>query len=427
VKAWLNHAKPLVIAVAAAALFASCDEQLDSGMACPVLCPPATAVRDTTILAVAMDTSLGNFPPLGAELRFFIATLGDTLETWGVIRYDSLPGTFRFANAAEDVPIVEVDTGSVLKLRLSTNDTLGGPVTVELYDVDLGGPDDTDPAIAANAFIPERMISSQTFEAASLKDSLRVPVPPSWLLSKILTRPPDNRARIGVRVAPTGQARLLAFTSNAGGAPLLEFRPSPDDTVALVTMGPRSKFPAEPFVAEDLADYLIVAKAPPDPPFDVLRVGGMPPRRAYLRFDIPSSILDSASIVRATLLLTQRPSPFSPDSRDTVSLQQFAVTAGPSVTDISRALFFLSICAICRGDSVHFVPADSGVRAIEMIGLVRSWRSTNPNRTVRAMALRSAREGEDGRHADFFSIEAPFDVRPRLRLTYVPKQQPGIP
>jgi hypothetical protein len=197
-----------------------------------------------------------------------------------------------------------------------------------------------------------------------------------------------------------------------------------DTTVDLLTLYPRSKQPSDPFVAGDLADYLVVVKAPPDPPPNVLRVGGIPGRRAYFRFNIPSDILDSSSIVRASLLLTQRPNSFAPDANDTIAIQQYAVTSGPTVTDVARALVFVSLS---RPDSVYLVSADSGQRSVEMIGVVRAWRATTLPHTPRAFALVSAAEGKSPRQADFFSSEAPLAVRPQLKLTYLPRQPVGIP
>jgi hypothetical protein len=425
VKAWLRHAQPFVLALAVAAAFAACDEQLDAGLACPALCPQReTTVRDTTIFAIAVDSSIAGFPAFGAELEFYLASLGDTLETRAVVRYDTLPNTFRYPNTVADSTITSIDTGAVVKLRLSANDTLAGPVTVEVYDVDLNGPDDDDPTLATDAFVPERLIGTRTFEAAELKDSIRVPIDPGVLLNKILQPVPNNRLRLGLRVTPTGHAQLSMFASNGGGAPLLEFRPSTVDSVGLLTLGPRSKFPAEPTIAADLADYLLIVKTPPPPPADVLRVGGIPGRRAYFRFDIPSDILDSASVVRATLFLTQRPSPFSPDVTDSVAIQQFAVTAGPAVTDLSKALLFLNVSST---DTVKFAAADSGLREFEMIKLVRAWRSTSAERTPRAFALKTETEGHLARQVDFFSTEAPLAVRPRLRITYLPQPPVGLP
>ena len=234
---------------------------------------------------------------------------------------------------------------------------------------------------------------------------------------------------VGLRVTSTTSTKLTIVSTNGAASygrpvPQLIFRPSADTNVPLTTMLPRSVTPAEKFVASDLADYLVVTKAPADAPADVVRVGGLPGRRAYFRFNIPARILDSSNVVRATLLLTQRPNGLSPGPRDSVALQQFVVVAGPAVTDLSRALLFLS--APRKTDTTRFVAADSGERSLEVISVVRDWRSTTVDRTPRALALRATTEGLTGGQIDFFSIEAPLAVRPKLRLTYLPQQAGGI-
>ena len=427
-KSWLKHA-PLVLATAAAVLLASCDEQLEGGAACPLLCPvPATSVRDTTFFAVEMDTSVSGFPALGAELQFFLASLGDTLQTRGIVRFDSLPLTFRHNNTAVDSNIVYVDTGAFVRLSIVRPDTVGQPTTIEVYDVDLDGGEEADPTAVGSAFTPDRLLGSRTVPADSLKDSLRVPIDPTKLLAKIQST--NDRLRIGLRVTSTTSTRLTIVSTNgaptfAAAGPQLIFRPSADTSVPLSVVQPRSVTPAQSFIAADLADYLVVTQAPPDPPPGVIRIGGLPGRRAYFRFNIPSRILDSSNVVRATLMLTQRPIRLSPDPGDSVALTQFLVTAGPAVTDIKRALLFLSPPP--KTDSTRFIAADSGVRSLEVINAVRAWRSTAADRTSRALALRSTTESLTGGQIDFFSIEAPVGVRPKLRLTYLPPQAGGLP
>jgi len=59
---------------------------------------------------------------------------------------------------------------------------------------------------------------------------------------------------------------------------------------------------------------------------------------------------------------------------------------------------------------------------------VRSWRSVGTTRTVRALVLRAPEEGRRAGELNFYSIDAPDPaVRPRLRLTYVPRRGFGLP
>lgn len=427
-KSRFTHAQPLVLAAFLAAGVAACDEKLDSGLACPVLCPgQQVALRDTTLFPVVLDTSIGEFPSFAAERGFYIATMGDTLQSRAVVRFDSLPQFFRATVDAEDSLIYVVDTGAYVRLSIITGDTLGPPTTIEVYDVDLGGAEEADPTAVESAFVPANLLGSRTFPADSLRDSARVPIDPARLLAKIQSDSPSNRLRIGIKVNPSGGGApsFAMLTTNAGADPLLVFRPSVNPEVAPFTMRPLSYTPEDPFRRGDMADYLIVPVGPPDPPPEVLRVGSLPAKRVYFRFDIPTSITDSSNVVRATFQLTQRPNPAAPEPEDSLVVQYFRVDASDNVTDLYRALHFVQ--RFRELDSLRLMAADSGLRELEIIGLVRSWRGTSPERTPRALALAAQAEGSTGRLIDFFSSEAPESVRPRLRITYTPQAAGGLP
>jgi hypothetical protein len=417
----LKRLRPLAALAGLALAFGACDEQLNGGIGCLNLCPPQqVTMRDTTLFAVVIDSSIAGYPALGGEFQFFVAHFGDTLQTAAIFRFDSLPKFWR-PDGVSDSAIVYIDTGSHLRLTIATGDTLGLATTIELYDVDLGI-EDTIPEDAATAFTPDRLLSSITVPADSLRDSVLVPIDPAFILAKMNE---INRLRLGVRVTQAGNPRLRVAATNSGGAAQLVFRPSPDTAVDVIRNEPFSRAPLDPFIANDLADYLVVLQAPPAAPPDVFRVGGLPARRVYLRFIIPPNILDSSNVVRATLFLTQRPNPFAPKPQDTVGLGHFGVVAGAAVTDLTKALFFIQ--RLSNRDTIRFVAADSGVRSFEMIDWVRAWRGTSPLTTPRAMALATSTEGENALQLDFFSIEAAITERPRLRLTYIPRAEGPFP
>ena len=177
------------------------------------------------------------------------------------------------------------------------------------------------------------------------------------------------------------------FSSNIGVAPpLLYFRASPDtQNVGALVVAPFSKTPDNVAVAADLADFQIITLGPAPAPANVLRVGGIPARRVYMRFEIPEGIIDSSSIIRASLLLTQRPIPDAPRAQDTMHVQALRVNSSAVVTDLARALLFITI----GPDSTKIVPADSAVKAFEVINLIKAWRQTDTSITPRAIALRS--------------------------------------
>jgi hypothetical protein len=304
------------------------------------------------------------------------------------------------------------------------------PLTVEIYDVDVTGTEESDPVALEAAFNPTQLLGARTFPIDSVRDSLDVPITPGALLGKIQTAIPGNRLRIGIRVTAASEPTLQVRTSNGNASPRLIFRPSDEDSVALVSMPVRSKTPDDPQTRSELADFLIVPQPSPAPPPDVIRVGGLPARRSYLRFDVPTSILDSTTLVRAALLLTQRPNGHSPEPSDSIAIIPYEVTAAATLQDLTRALFFLRSLPQgfpAKTDSVRLAADDDGVREFQVIGFVRNWRFTHPDTTPRALAMNSGLEGINGRLVDFYSIEAPLALRPRLRITYLPRREEGLP
>lgn len=411
----------LVLVVAAAAV-AACDETLEGGLGCGALCPEEPSeLRQDTLQAVQLDTTLGGFPPIGAEPQLLLSARGDTLDARVIVRFDSLPTTFRHNNTAVDSSIVDVDSAYVL-LRLVKVDTLGPDITVEAYDVDVSEGDDTSVAVLAPLFEPSRLLGSVTYDPKTLKDTVRVPIDSAKLRAKIQADQ-GQRLRVGIRITAASSAELQVSASNSGNYPKLIFKASSATTVPMLDVSGLSKTPLNTTLAADLLDFQLIVRAPPPPPPNVLRLGGVPGERGYMRFDIPALINDSSTIVRAQLVLTQRPNREGAASADTGAVQVFALAAGGVLTDLNRVLLFLS----ASFDSTRVVPADSGVRNFEIIEIVRSWRGTTAERTPRAVALRATTEGATAWQVDFYSNEAPVAVRPRLIITYVPQPAPRIP
>ena len=100
-----------------------------------------------------------------------------------------------------------------------------------------------------------------------------------------------------------------------------------------------------------------------------ISTGGVPARRAYLRFVLPQWLLDSTSIVRATLLVTQVPTRGF-DQNDSVTAVGQAVAATNLISDLYRSSQILLPAGLFVTDSMRMAPADSGVRTMELNTLV---------------------------------------------------------
>jgi hypothetical protein len=404
---------------------AACSEQVTSTLGCPQLCTDQSATLRDTILpdVVVLDTTLMGFPLLGETRELSLVARGDTADVRIVARYDTLPGTYLVPGATADSTIRRVDSATFI-FRIDTTFTKPLiPVTVDAFDVDTTAADTATGALLP-LFRPDRLLGSATYQPADLKDTLRLPLDNTAILTKIGNA---QRLRIGLRLRAGGSATLrVAGTSFT---PRVRIRVSADTTVAPDTIILASRTPADdPTTAAALALYpVIAAGALPPPPSVRLALGGIAGARSYLRFSIPPIVLDSVQVIRASLQLTQQPSRSAGGSRDTLTVYTQAVIAGPGVTDIFTASQFRASLGSFPVDTLRLVPRDSGQRDLELVNVVRAWRAVGTTNTTRALVISVAEERSSPGELDFFSIKGPAAVRPRLRLTYVPRRGFGIP
>lgn len=434
------RAATLAIAAAGVVAIHGCTERLEGGAGCPILCPGQDVeLRDTLVAAVVLDTVLSSYPAIGREPTLLLTSRGDTIETRIIIRYDTLPTTYSIPNTPTPAP-VELVRNARVKVRLAWPPANAAQsVTIDAYDVDTtlaeGGAADTAAATMLPLFRPDRFLGSITFTPQEIANqtspaadtSVRIPINDAYLLAKIQAR---ARLRVGLLVRAAESAQLSFQGIELGRPDSLIFNVTPAGATPELERAttPYSATPADRFIADDLGDFVIVAqRRPPDTPAEVLTVGGVPGRRSYLRFELPSGIVDSTSVVRATLELTQYPNRLAFRSGDSISMYPQAVVATPAITDLHRAANLLAPATAFRLDSLRTAPDDSGKVEIEVIGLVQAWRITDPAAASRALVLRLPTEGTGQNELYFFSTEAAAALRPRLRIVYVPRVGIGLP
>ena len=409
--------------LAIAALFVSilsCSENLDSSGVCPVLCPQIGGeVQNITIDAVVVDTTVPALSGLGTEPGLLLASRGDTLDTRVVVRFDSLPTTFIPAGGTSQ-PITSVDS-AYIQLKLDTLSIKGaGPVTIEAYDVDTTANDTSTAAVLA-LFRPDRFISSQTFTRVQLTDSLKYYISNATVLAKIQD---STRLRIGLRATGATSSQMRFISTEGGFAPVMLFRATPDTTTKPLTVTLFSKTPVgESLLAANLKDYTVIAKGPPPAAPSVLAVGGLPARRIYILFNIPSSIIDSSTVVRATLLLNQLPNT-AIDPTDTVLVLPQVVLAGKAVTDPAKAAQIIGSITV---DTLKLQPGNSGPTNVELARAFTLWHRQQPDTLPRAIVLKSVTEGNSPLELRFSSSEDVIALRPRLRISYTKTVPLGLP
>jgi len=419
VKARLNFIKLLAVA-SVAVILGSCTEKLDSSGVCAVLCPPlGGAVQNVTIDAIAVDTAVPALSGPGAETRLLLATRGYTLDARIIFRFDSLPSTYR--EGSDTAKLITFVDSAILRLRIDTLSIKGGdPVTIEAYDVDTTANDTSTAAVLA-LFRPDRLIASHSYTRSGFRDTIDYSIPNAHVLAKAQS---GQALRIGLRAVSIGSSQISFFSEESGLPTRLRFRVSADTVIPPYFIQPFSQTPTDdPIARENLGDYTIFARRPPEgSPVD-LEVGGIPARRTVFRFDIPSSIIDSSTIVRATLLLNQISNPML-DPTDTVFVLPQLSLAGSAVTDPAKAAQIITGLGI---DTVKVRPGDSGPVLIELASAFPVWTALKPSETPRVVVLRSRDEGVSPLQVRFYSLEAAPGLRPRLRISYTNEVPLGLP
>lgn len=421
----MQFRKMVPLAMALVALTAAaCSEKLETTVGCPELCPgQGIGVINTTIDAVIFDTTVIAAGAFGAEPFMLLASRGDTVDSRVVIRFDSLPQRYRRVPAETTTTAITTVDSAFLQLRLDlTERHVAGTITVSAYDIDTPATD-TSSAVLLPLFSPDRLIGSRSFASTDLKDTVRIPLTNSMVLAKAQA---NARLRIGLRITgSTGQFHIRS--TEAAAPPILSFRVSPDTAVKPLTFTPNSKTPTD---SADLrlaiADYQMVVRVPPPGSIRSLLVGGLPSRRTYMRFSIPKSILDSANVIRATLLLRQLPNA-GLGPLDTVAVVTHVVIAGKAITDPEQASRLIAAAEFTQVDTLRVAANASGGREIDIAPVLRVWRAQGDTLGPRAIVLRSAREGVSAAQAWFDSGELASGVRPRLRISYTPANPFGLP
>jgi hypothetical protein len=406
--------------------FAACSENVTGSLGCPTLCVDESATLRDTVLAgvVTIDSTFLGFPRPGENRDITLLNQVDTADVRIGIHYDTLPTRYQIPLASSDSAIRSVDSATMIFLidTLVTKPTT--PLIIDAFDIDTTASDTTTATLAA-LYRPDRLIGSQSYAASDItSDTLRLAISNDVLFGKIRD---SLRLRVGLKVRGIGSTKLRVLGSTF--PPRIRFRASPDTTVVPDTLFPQSITPAGDIYGQTIFRLfpVYVTGRQPAPPVGQFVIGGLSGARTYLQFDIPSILLDSVTVIRASLQLTQVPARGISATADSVSVYAQPVLAAPSITDIGTAATFLGAPGLYGIDSVRFGARQSGSRSVELVNLLRFWRAVGGANTSRSLVLRSPQEGNAPGELDFISTEGVLASRPTLRITYVPRRGFGIP
>jgi hypothetical protein len=434
--------------IGAAFAAAACSEHLNGGAGCPALCPGQNLqVMDTTFridhLAPVYDTTIASFPLLGDEGQVLLANISHRADVRGILRFDSLGNYYHLttADTVKRYPTVAHDALLWFTVsRRSVASTRGSDqIQFLVYDVDTTA--DTTVSVLSSMFnAPHFLGSSRARLASALHDSLNtggldtavvvVHLDTAKVLAKVRG---DRKLRLGIiALVPNNPTDGVRMTIGVSPPPIVRYYGTldslKDTNDAKVTSNVRSVTPVtDSSLLGRLAHYpLIVRGAIPDS-MDALNIGGIPARRVFLRFGLPSRIIDTANVIRATLTLHPKPQPFQL-AGDTVVLYPWPVISSNKVKSPAEATNFIVSNAIYALDSVKVVPSAGSVVALDFVNAVKNWQNISDTVNTRSLVLRILPEGGTPLETSFWSsFAADTSLRPHVRIQYVKRSAFGVP
>jgi hypothetical protein len=317
-------------------------------------------------------------------------------EEHGLVRFLPRSATVTVRDTARTYTIDSV----ALSFTLVARDTNLTDLQLGLYRLTPSIDSTTTFADVAPAFVPGSLIATIPVPDTQNTGTVRAVFDAADLNRVEIPAADSGRLAIGIRIEapPATGVRLGALAS--GSSPLFITYATLDvpDTGAVklrtLLLGPSFNT----FVSDA-----------PQAPDTMLAVGGSPSARALLRFSLPSRILDSATIVRATLeLIPVAPIPGLPTDR--------ARLLGRAVlSDVGAKSPVSSTAGRVPEDTLE---AGTGAVSLEAVRLVELWLGAARRPT--ALVLSLTPEGASFSRPVFYSTRAAdASLWPRLRISYL--------
>ncbi len=374
----------------------ACTEKLTSPADCPALCPGGSAVFiDTVITAtIGLDSSYAGYVANNELLSLLIGNGGAYGNSRGIIRFVSRGDSAIIADTSR---ALRVDS-AVISISLQNHDTTATNTVLEMYRLPL-----SIDSMSTVAQVDAAMTPGNLLQEFSLPPTLRRGTLAALFtgaeLAKLSFVPSDStRLAIGIRVrsdGPTG-VRIGTAASGVQGALVTWYTTATAVTDTILRKQLLTR------VTERNSTIRTAQSSPPSA--DLLAVGGSPVARSFVRFTLPPSLKDSATIIRATLELTLDSPLFGiPADTSTLIMRPVLTSLGPKspvTTDVFEGAFLL--------------PGLTSISA-EVASLVRLWQGVNGLPPI--IRLQLGEEGGTFIAPAFRSTRSATGI-PRLRITF---------
>lgn len=376
-----------------------CQEKLTAPADCPALCPGGQPqIFDEVFTAVSgADSSFVGYVQPHQAAALLVSNGLQGFEERGLVRFLARSATVSVGDTARTYTIDSV----ALSFTLVARDTNLTGLQLLLYRLTPSIDSATTFAAIDPGFVPESLIATvdvpDTLNAGTVRtvfqgaDLSRVEIPAS----------DSGRLALGLRIAAPTATGVRVGALAGGSGPIFTTYTTldvPDTGTAKLRTIP---------LGAAFSTYVSQVPQAVDP--TLLAVGGAPSARALLRFNLPSRIRDSATIVRATLELTPV-APITGLATDPARLLSRAVLA-----DVGAKSPVSSVAGRVPEDTLE---AGTSAVSIEAVRLVELWLGTTTRPT--ALALSLTPEAASFSRPVFYSTQAADPaLRPRLRISYL--------
>jgi hypothetical protein len=376
---------------------AGCRENLAAPGACPEYCPPdpITVVDSVLRQVVAEDSMFRGYVPAHAAEAMQLVRPGGGVVSYGVVRFEQFDDSLPVPGIVGVRKVVGVDSFRV-RITVSRRAPPDSAVELGLHRLpatldSLSTLSDVAPFFDDSTLIAILPVPD-TVEGDTLALVLGVDAFPTFMADSL-------RAALGIALRTPGEGYLDLRTRESEAAALLT-------AFVQVDSGGGATYARSDQRAAELDTY--VFSGIPPVPQSAVAVGGVPAARTFIRFALPDAIVDSADVVRATLVLVPAGAATgAPTDTFVVRADGLGADFGPkSPFDENQA-----------GGSVRIAVGGTDTVRLDVTNIMRPWRGDTL--LPRVVMLRAVREGATLGELRFFSADSSA-AAPSLHVTYVP-------
>ena len=394
---------PIMNATAAslALVAAGCGEDVVAPAVCPDFCPAATLIVVDTVIpaSIERDSSYVGYVAAYAAKRMQVAR-DSAFDSDGMFRFQSFIDEINGPPVAG--PVVAVDSFRLqFDIARRSRATDSTEIVVHRLPAEIDATwtyDDLQPYFEDSTEIGAVLLPD-SLEA----DSVSVILPGDAFPALEEDSSSVTAVGLAYRSAQPGFVDLITSDSSFIATILIRY-------VQIDSSESGVQVPAADTVLVLYDSFVFPQPTVADP--TTLTVGSSPSIRTFLRTNLPSRIVDSSSVVRATVLLVPS-EPVLGVTGDSILIYVDALSA-----DVGAKSPVIGLLPGLSAASVGFVAAgQTDTIRIEVTEVVRAWKfgATLP----RTLSLRAFNEGGSATEARFHSSRSTLGV-PILQVSFVP-------